>query len=345
MSWDKTNFVAADPEMWQRMNEEFGPGHFFPKTPSPPVDNPHRKTVFENPSSLPGSVKILDKSDPLAHKKITQEGVSAHIASGNYAPGIALLVPYKVEGQRCWAIVDTGASKSLISRGLAAELGNAITPHQNRLLGPVGNVIPTQGTMKAEVQVGDVIAEDEFVVVDNLYPEVRMGLKFMLDHKCTVDTITLKFGIQTSEKATVFVPMQLGDRHIPPPERSAHVFETVPGPGLISATPERNEKLEQKVDEMVNLATSGLEDRKDLEKYPTVLPRVASSRHTHLYSCFASLAPEEMLASGQVGRHTSRTKSADDLAQRQQWDPGIRGLFKVGKRPEMPRDEYMSFPR
>ena len=91
---------------------------------------------------------------------------------------------------------------------------------------------------------------------------------------------------------------------------------------------------------MLNLATSCLEDSEDLGKHPTV-----PSRHAHLDSCFASLAPEEMLASGQVGRRISWTKLDHESTQRQLWDPGIRVLFKAMERLGIPKDEYISFPR
>ena len=52
------------------------------------------------------------------------------------------------------------------------------------MMGPVGNnVMATKGLMKAMVKIGDLVAEDEFVVVDGLYPEVLMGLKFMIEAK------------------------------------------------------------------------------------------------------------------------------------------------------------------
>ena len=38
-------------------------------------------------------------------------------------------VPVQVENQPCWAIVDTGASRSLMSRSLASEIGNPILPY------------------------------------------------------------------------------------------------------------------------------------------------------------------------------------------------------------------------
>ena len=80
-----------------------------------------------------------------------------------------------MEDQRCSAIVDTGARNSLISSELATELGNKIVPNRISLIGPVGNFMVTRGLMKAAVKIGDLVAEDEFVV-QGLYPEVTLQL-------------------------------------------------------------------------------------------------------------------------------------------------------------------------
>ena len=54
--------------------------------------------------------------------------------------------------------------------------------------------------------------------------------------------------------------MQVVSGHVPPPEDDAFVWETVPGPDTVSAASEINKKLEQEVDEILNLATPGLEN-------------------------------------------------------------------------------------
>ena len=48
--------------------------------------------------------------------------------------------------------------------------------------------------------------------------------------------------------------------HVPPPGDDAFVCETVPGSDTVSATSKINKKLEQEVDEILNLATPGLEN-------------------------------------------------------------------------------------
>ena len=54
--------------------------------------------------------------------------------------------------------------------------------------------------------------------------------------------------------------------HVPPPGDDAFVCETVPGSDTVSATSKINEKLEQEVDEILNLATPGLENTEKEEK-------------------------------------------------------------------------------
>ena len=54
-------------------------------------------------------------------------------------------VKCEVEYLPCWAIVDTGASTSLISRHMASFVGKPVKPHVHRLLGPIGNGMPIDG--------------------------------------------------------------------------------------------------------------------------------------------------------------------------------------------------------
>ena len=99
-------------------------------------------------------------------------------------------VKCEVEDLPCWAIVDTGTSTSLISRHMASLVGKPVNPHPHRLLGPIGNVMPIDGKMLAEVAFGKHKSTDEFIVVDELYPHVLIGLKFLCDNKCQVDIET-----------------------------------------------------------------------------------------------------------------------------------------------------------
>ena len=77
-------------------------------------------------------------------------------------------------------MIDTGASRSLMSLELAKTIGNPIAPNPSRLTDPIANETPTKGIVKAEVKTGTCVASNEFVVVEDLYPEIMIGLKFMI---------------------------------------------------------------------------------------------------------------------------------------------------------------------
>ena len=252
------------------MGRDSGPRGFYTNIEPPNVNSPLLETSENGFNSLePGSVKILPKGDPEELEKFNgvknacakaNDMEAPHaIAAGKFVKGSGLLVPYQVEDQRCWAIVDTGASNSLISSTLATELGNEIVPNQSSLIGPVGNVMSTEGLMKAMVKIGDLVAEDEFVVVDGLYPEVLLGLKFMIESKNYPNVVSQELVIKKPDRSTVVVPMQLGGRHVPFPGKEAYVFDTIPAPDHVSVATELNDELERDVDEILNLATSDLE--------------------------------------------------------------------------------------
>ena len=96
-------------------------------------------------------------------------------------------VPVRVRIQLCWAIVDTDASRSLMSRSLASEIGNTILPYDHNLFGPIGNVIPIDGIMRADMKISPHTTSDEFIVVDQLYPQLLIVLKFMTENGCQMD--------------------------------------------------------------------------------------------------------------------------------------------------------------
>ena len=264
------------------MCQESGPGGFYTNIEPPNVNSPLVEPSETGFNSLePGPVKILPKGDPEELEKFngvknacakSNEREAPHaIAAGKFVKGSGLLVPYQVEDQCCWAIVDTGASNSLISSTLATELGNEIVPNQSSLIGPVGNVMSTRGLMKAMVKIGDLVAEDEFVVVDGLYPEVLMGLKFMIESKIYPNVVSQELVIKKPDRSTVVVPMQLGGRHVPSPGNEAYVFDTIPAPDHVSVATELNDELERDVDEILNLATSDLESAEIKEELQTLI--------------------------------------------------------------------------
>ena len=84
---------------------------------------------------------ILQRNEPVVFeaRKTDESNV---VATGNFRRSPGLWVKCEVKDLPCWAIVDTGASTSLISRHMASLVGKAVNPHPHRLLGPIGNVIP-----------------------------------------------------------------------------------------------------------------------------------------------------------------------------------------------------------
>ena len=109
---------------------------------------------------------------------------------------------------------------------MASVIGKPVNPHPHRLLGPIGNVIPIDGKMIAEITVGKHKSTDEFIVVDELLPHVLIGLKFLCDKKCQVDIEheTLKNRIRDQVETTV--PLYVGDRLEPPTNERACVLRT-----------------------------------------------------------------------------------------------------------------------
>ena len=145
---------------------------------------------FEDKQAETGSVKIFSKKDPeFPNQARPDEIKSTIVAHSKYIPGAMLLIPYEVESFRCWAMIDTGASRSLMGLELAKTIGNPKAPNPSRLTGLKANDMPTKGIVKAEVKIGTCIASDEIVVVEDLYPEIMIGLKFMLENKCTTDLV------------------------------------------------------------------------------------------------------------------------------------------------------------
>ena len=257
-----------DPETWKQMCDEFGPGGFFPKeSHTPVVNSPPIQNLFEDTQAEPGSVKLLSKKEPEFPNQARSDEVKLRkLTHSQYIPGATLLIPYEVESLRCWAMIDTGASRSLMSLELAKTIGNPIAPNPSRLTGPIANEMPTKGIVKAEVKIGTCVASDEFVVVEDLYPEIMIGLKFMMENQCSTDLVEQKLKIPKDDGFIIKVPMQVLSGHVPPPEDDAFVCEMVPGPDTVSVASEINKKLEQEVDEILHLATPGLENAEIKEK-------------------------------------------------------------------------------
>ena len=182
-----------------------------------------------------------------------------------------MCVKWEVEDLPCWAIVDTGASTSLISRNMASLVGKPVNPHPHRLLGPIGNVMPIDGKMLAEVTFGNHKSTDAFIVVDELYPHVLIGLKLLCDNKCQVDIESETLKIKEGDQAETTVPLYVGDRLEPPTDERACVLRTEDEIEEPIASNEVLAKNDEDVNEIVELAASDLQDIQIKEKLSSLI--------------------------------------------------------------------------
>ena len=254
------------------MNEDFGPGGVFPKNWTP-VNRFARKSPFETRISNgePGSLRILQRNEPVVFeaKSLDEPNV---VATGNFRRSPGMWVKCEVEDLPCGAIVDTGASTSLISRHMASLVGKPVNPHPHRLLGPIGNVMPIDGKMLAEVTFGKHKSTDEFIVVDELYPHVLIGLKFLCDNKCQIDIETETLKIRIGDQAETTVPLYVGDRLEPPTDERACVLQTEEEIEVsVVVSDEVLEKNDEDVNEIVELAASDLQDSHIKEKLSSLI--------------------------------------------------------------------------
>ena len=261
----------VDKNTWNQMNEDFGPGGVFPKIETPAnrfARNPPFETQISN--TEPGSLRILQKNEPVVFEARNTDEPSV-VATENFRRSPGMWVKCEVEDLPCWATVDTGANNSLNSRNIASLVGKTVCPHPHRLLGPIGNVMPIDGKMIAEVTFGKHKSTDEFVVVDELYPDVLIGLKFLCDNKCQVDIESESLKITKRHQAETTVPLYVGDRLEPPTGERACVLQTedkIEEPAISNEVIEENNG---DVKEIVELAASDLQDSQTKEKLSSLI--------------------------------------------------------------------------
>ena len=261
----------VDKNTWNQMNEDFGPGGVFPKY-EPPVNRFARNPPFETQISNaePGSFRILQRNEPVVFEAKNTDEPNV-VATGNFRRSPGMWVKCEVEDLPCWAIVDTGASTSLISRHMAYLVGKPVNPHPHRLLGPIGNVMPIDGKMLAEVTFGKHKSTDELIVVDELYPHVLIGLKFLCDNKCQVDIENETLKSRIRDQAETTVPLYVRDRLEPPTDERACVLQTedeIEEPAVSNKVLEKND---EDVNEIVELAASDLQDSPIKEKLSSLI--------------------------------------------------------------------------
>ena len=218
----------------------------------------------------PQTAKILRKNDPVIFEvkctdKRCRDKESEAVASGEIVRGSGMWVPAQVENQLCWAILDTGASRSLMSRSLTSEIGNPILPYNCNLFGPIGNVIPIDGIMRADVKIGPHATSDEFIVVDQLYPQLLIGLKFMTENGCQMELASKQFLIRDSDSEPTAVGVHIGDRYEHPADDQAYMIQTVKNTENLEKD-DLNAEIENDVDEIMQLAASELQNAEIKQK-------------------------------------------------------------------------------
>ena len=238
--------------------------------------NPLSTVLHETPletqtvNAEPGSLRILQRNEPVVFEARNTDDPSV-VALGNFRRSPRMWVKCEVGDLPCWAIVDTGASTSLISRHMSSLVGKPISPHPHRLLGPIGNVMPIDGKMSAEVTFGKHKSTDEFIVVDELYPHVLIGLKFLCDNKCQVDIENETIKIRIRDQTETTVPLNVGDRLEPPTIERACVLQTEVETEEPVVSNEVLEEIDKDVKEIVELAASDLQDSQIKEKLSSLI--------------------------------------------------------------------------
>ena len=142
-----------------------------------------------------------------------------------------------------------------MSRSLASEIGNPILPYDHNRFGPIRSVIHIDGIIHADVKIGPHATSDEFIVFDQLYPQLLVGLKFMTENGCRMNLDSEQVLIRVSDSKTTAVGVHIGDRYEHPPDDQTYVIQTV-------KTTEHLEnddliaEIENDVDETMHLAAS-----------------------------------------------------------------------------------------
>ena len=154
---------------------------------------------------------------------------------------------------------------------MASLVGKPVNPHAHRLLGPIGNGMPIDGEMLAEVTFAKYKSTEEFILLDELYPHVLIGLKFLCDNKCQVDIEYETLKIRIRDQAETTVPLYVGDSLEPPTDERACVLQTEDEIEEPVVPIEVLEKKDEDLNEMVELAASDLQDSQVKEKLNSLI--------------------------------------------------------------------------
>ena len=117
-----------------------------------------------------------------------------------------------------------GQSIILISYHKASFVEKLINPQPLSLLSPIRKVMPVDGEMIAGVTF-EKQSTNEFVAVDELFPDVMIGLKILCDKKCQVNIENETLTIRKRDQAGTTVPLYEGDRLEPLTDKRACVLQ------------------------------------------------------------------------------------------------------------------------
>ena len=134
--------------------------------------------------------------------------------------------------------------------------------------------MPTDGKMLAEVTFGKHKSTDEFIVLDELYPNVLIGLNCFCNNKCEVDIENKILKIKIRYQAETADSPYEGDCSEPPTNDKACVLQTEDKIEEPDVSKELLEKDNGDVNEMVEPAAKYLQDRQKKEKLSNLIGNV-----------------------------------------------------------------------
>ena len=131
--------------------------------------------------------------------------------------------------------------------------------------------MPIDGKMIAEVTFAKHKSTVEFIVVDELYPHVLTGLRFLCDNKCQVDIENETLKIRIRDQAEMTVPLYVGDRSEPLTDERACVLQTAEEIQETVVSYEVLEKNDGVVNEIVELSALDLQDDQIKEELTSLI--------------------------------------------------------------------------
>ena len=98
-----------------------------------------------------------------------------------------------------FALVDSGASVSIINRNLLDHVRYKLEPCNMQLNGVSGSTLKVLGKTRLPFTIGSCTIEHEFIVVDSMMETLILGRDIFRDHNCIINYSKLTFSIHDSE--------------------------------------------------------------------------------------------------------------------------------------------------